>query len=190
LRRVKVIVIVLAVFVFVLLLVDMSALPVIRIIPDKVLRKVAAPVKSFDAELNAIVKQMRLAMYEAPGIGLAAPQIGVSQRIFVMDTTENESGFTAFINPEITQRFGKQQSEEGCLSIPGFRETIQRSKRVIVRAQNVEGEWFEADAEELDSFCIQHELDHLNGILFTDHLTRLKKPLFNSWLVEEGIAKP
>jgi len=187
---VKVPAIVLVLAIFVLNLANMSALPVIRIIPDAVLRKVAAPVKSFDSDLKAVVKQMRLAMYKAPGIGLAAPQIGISQRIFVMDTTEDESGFTAFINPEITQRFGKQQSEEGCLSIPGFRETIQRSKRVIVRGQNVDGEWFEADAEELDSFCIQHELDHLNGVLFTDHLTRLKKPLFNSWLLEEGIAKP
>lgn len=167
----------------------MSVLP-IRLIPDAVLRKVAAPVSSFDANLSRLIEQMKETMYKAPGIGLAAPQVGVSQRVFVMDTSEDASGFVALVNPEITKKSGKEQSEEGCLSIPGFRETIQRSKKVLVRAQDVNGDWFEIEAEDLDAFCIQHELDHLNGVLFTDHLSRLKKPIFSEWLHEQGIEKP
>jgi peptide deformylase len=167
----------------------MSCLP-IRIIPDAVLRAVAAPVTNFDQQLKKLIAEMRETMYEAPGIGLAAPQVGVSSRVFVMDVSEDRSGFAAFVNPEIISRAGKEQSEEGCLSIPGFRETIQRSKKVVVRAQTETGEWFECEAEELEAFCVQHELDHLNGVLFTDHLSRLKKPIFNEWLLENGISKP
>ncbi len=162
----------------------------IRVIPDPILRIAAAPVTKFDSELRDFVEAMKETMYRAPGIGLAAPQVGDSRRVFVMDTSEDKSGFAAFINPEIVKRSGKEQSEEGCLSIPGFRETIQRSKNVVVRAQNIDGELFECEAEELDAFCIQHELDHLNGVLFTDHLSRLKKPIFKDWLQEEGILAP
>lgn len=162
----------------------------IRLIPDGILRVTGAPIVKFDQELRDFVEAMKETMYKAPGIGLAAPQVGESRRVFVMDTSDDKSGFAAFINPEIVRKSGKEQSEEGCLSIPGFRETIQRSKNIVVRAQSVDGELFECEAEDLDAFCIQHELDHLNGILFTDHLSRLKKPIFKDWLREEGILEP
>jgi peptide deformylase len=118
-------------------------------------------------------------MYAAKGLGLAAPQIAVSQRLTVIDPSagEDPSARLVLINPEFLDKQGKQVGEEGCLSIPGFREDVSRAMKVRVRAQNVEGESFELDAEELLARAIQHEMDHLNGILFISHVSMLKRDL-------------
>jgi len=154
----------------------------VRIIPDPVLRVPAVAVTEFDQELNELVSNMWETMYVSKGIGLAAPQVGVSKRVVVIDLAEEGSGKLTLINPEIIGQSGKVKSEEGCLSIPDFRETIQRIKLVKITAQNLAGEKFEVEADGLLSRCIQHEIDHLDGILFVDHLSRLKRDMFKRWL--------
>lgn len=145
--------------------------------PASVLAKPAATVTEFDAKLAEFVDEMFDSMYAAQGIGLAAPQINVSQRITVIDTSfkERPEDKLVLINPEIAEREGEQFEEEGCLSLPEIREKVKRAARVKVRAQNVKGEWFEVEGAELLSRALQHEIDHLNGILFIDHLSRLKR---------------
>jgi peptide deformylase len=148
--------------------------------PDPVLSTPGAPVQEFaTAELRQLVEDMFASMYAANGVGLAAPQIGRSQRLTVIDCSvgEDPAQKLVLINPEIVRREGKQTGEEGCLSIPGFRADVTRARAVTVRAQNVEGEWFEAEGEELLARAIQHEVDHLNGILFIAHLSALKRDL-------------
>lgn len=138
------------------------------------------PVADFGTdELKQLVEDMFETMYAHKGVGLAAPQIGLSQRLTVIDTSagEDPSARLVLINPEILEKQGKQVGEEGCLSIPGFREDVARALQVRVRAQDVSGEFFEADGEELLARAIQHELDHLNGILFLSHLSPLKRDL-------------
>jgi peptide deformylase len=118
-------------------------------------------------------------MYQAQGIGLAAPQIGISQRLTVIDVSfkKNPEEKIVLINPEIVHREGEQYEEEGCLSLPEIREKVKRAAKVKVRAQDVEGEWFEIEGEELLSRAFQHEIDHLDGVLFIDRLSRLKRDL-------------
>jgi len=148
--------------------------------PDPVLSTPGAAVSEFATpELRQLVEDMFASMYAANGVGLAAPQIGRSQRLTVIDCSvgEDPAQKLVLINPEITRRAGKQTGEEGCLSIPGFRADVTRALSVTVRAQNVEGEWFEADGDELLARAIQHEVDHLNGILFISHLSTLKRDL-------------
>jgi peptide deformylase len=147
--------------------------------PEKVLEKKASPVTKFDAELEKLVDDMFESMYAAKGIGLAAPQIGVSKRLTVIDLSfkENPEEKLVLINPEITIKEGKQYEEEGCLSLPDIREKVTRAAKVRVRAQNVKGEWFEVDGEELLSRALQHEIDHLDGVLFIFKLSRLKRDL-------------
>ena len=145
--------------------------------PDPVLIRPAAPVTIFDAALAEFVDDMFESMYAAQGIGLAAPQIGVSRQITTIDTSfmKDPAAKIVLINPVITEREGDQYEEEGCLSLPEIREKVRRSWWVKVRAQNVRGEFFELDGEELLSRAFQHEIDHLHGILFIDHLSRLKR---------------
>ena len=147
--------------------------------PDPVLSKPAADVTAFDAELAQLVDEMFDSMYAAQGIGLAAPQINISKRITVIDVSfkERPEDKLALINPVILDRDGKQVEEEGCLSLPEIREKVTRAAWVKVRAQNVKGETFEVEGEELLARALQHEIDHLNGILFIDHLSRLKRDL-------------
>ena len=147
--------------------------------PDPVLSKKGAPVKDFGPELAQFVEEMFASMYAAHGIGLAAPQIGVSKRITVIDVSfkERPAERVVLINPEVIEREGKQFEEEGCLSLPEIREKVQRAARVKVRAQNVNGEFFEVEGEELLARAMQHEIDHLDGILFIDHLSGLKRDL-------------
>lgn len=147
--------------------------------PDPVLSKKGAPVKDFGLKLAQFVEEMFASMYAAHGIGLAAPQIGVSKRITVIDTSfkERPEDRVVLINPEIIEREGKQFEEEGCLSLPEIREKVRRAARVKVRAQNVNGEFFEVEGEELLARAMQHEIDHLDGILFIDHLSGLKRDL-------------
>lgn len=147
---------------------------------DPVLETPAAPVTQFgSAELKQLINDMFETMYANRGIGLAAPQIALSQRLTVIDVSagEDESQKLVLINPEIVAKEGAQIGEEGCLSIPGFREDVKRFKKVIVRAQNVEGETFEVTGEDLLARAMQHEIDHLNGVLFLSHLSMLKRDL-------------
>jgi peptide deformylase len=147
--------------------------------PNPVLAKAGEPVTVFDAKLKKLVDEMFESMYAAQGIGLAAPQISISQRLTVIDVSfkKNPEEKLVLINPEIIEREGKQVEEEGCLSLPEIREKVQRAARVKVRAQDVTGKWFETEGEELLARAMQHEIDHLDGILFIDRLSRLKRDL-------------
>jgi peptide deformylase len=147
--------------------------------PDPVLAKPGEPVAVFDAELKQLVEEMFESMYAAQGIGLAAPQISISQRITVIDVSfkKNPKEKLVLINPEIIDRTGKTVEEEGCLSLPDIREKVTRAEWVKVRAQDVNGETFEIEGTELLGRCMQHEIDHLDGILFIERLSRLKRDL-------------
>jgi peptide deformylase len=147
--------------------------------PEPVLSKPAAPVTDFDAALKKLVQEMFASMYAAQGIGLAAPQIGLSKRLTVIDVSfdKNPDDKIVLINPEIIEEEGKQFEEEGCLSLPDIREKVHRAARVNVRAQNERGEWFEMEGKELLARAFQHEIDHLNGVLFIDRISRLKREL-------------
>jgi len=147
--------------------------------PDPILSKRGEPVTVFDEKLKTLVEEMFESMYAAQGIGLAAPQIGISRRLTVIDVSfkKDPEGKIVLINPEIVDREGKQYEEEGCLSLPEIREKVRRAAKVKVRAQDVEGNWFESEGEELLARAFQHEIDHLDGILFIDHLSRLKRDL-------------
>jgi peptide deformylase len=147
--------------------------------PDPVLAKRGEPVTVFDADLKKLVDEMFDSMYAAQGIGLAAPQINISKRITVIDISfqKTPEDKIVLINPEILDREGKQVEEEGCLSLPDIREKVARSSWVKVKAQDVTGKWIEVEGEELLARALQHEIDHLDGILFIDHLSRLKRDL-------------
>ena len=147
--------------------------------PDPVLTKRGDPVTVFDEKLSDLVEEMFETMYTAQGIGLAAPQIGLSRRLLVIDVSfkKNPEEKVVLINPEIVEKEGKQFEEEGCLSLPEIREKVHRAARVKVRAQNARGEWFEIEGGELLARAMQHEIDHLDGVLFIDHLSRLKRDL-------------
>ena len=145
--------------------------------PDEILETECEPVKEVDDDIRELVDDMVETMYDASGVGLAAPQIGIPKRITVIDPTagEEEDELYVFINPEIIEAKGHMSWEEGCLSIPGVYEDVDRSARIRVRALDRDGQPFELEAEELLSVCIQHEIDHLDGILFLEHLSRLKR---------------
>lgn len=151
----------------------------IRKYGDPILAKTAEPVVDFDENLKRLVNDMFETMYAAPGVGLAAPQIGVSKRLFVMDcsTKEGVQERVALINPEIISTEGRQLGDEGCLSFPGIYFQVDRAQRVVARAQDVKGNWFDIDTMELPARCILHENDHLNGIVFISHLSALKRDL-------------
>lgn len=147
---------------------------------EQVLEKQAAAVTEFDTpELNKLIEDMFESMYAAKGVGLAAPQIGIAQRIAVIDLSvaEDPQQKIVLINPEIIHKEEFQTGEEGCLSLPGFREQVTRPKSVTVRAQNVKGEWFEMNGEELLARAFCHEIDHLNGRLYISHVSALKRDL-------------
>lgn len=147
--------------------------------PEPVLAKRGEEVTVFDAKLKTLVEEMFESMYAAQGIGLAAPQINISQRITVIDCSfkKNPDDKVVLINPEIIDRKGKQVEEEGCLSLPEIREKVSRAGWVKVRAQDVNGDPIEVEGEELLARAMQHEIDHLDGILFIDRLSRLKRDL-------------
>jgi peptide deformylase len=147
--------------------------------PDPVLAQRGEDVKEFGPELAQLVEEMWASMYAAHGIGLAAPQIGVSKRITVIDVSfkEHPENKLVLINPEIIEHEGKQFEEEGCLSLPEIREKVQRAARVKVRAQDVNGEFFETEGDDLLARAMQHEIDHLEGVLFIDRLSTLKRDL-------------
>jgi len=143
--------------------------------PDKKLRTIAKPVVNVDETIKQHVKDMFETMYEAPGIGLAATQVNFHQRIIVIDVSEQCNEPICLINPEIIEKSGEIQWEEGCLSVPDYYENVIRANDIKVQALNQHGETFELEASEMLSVCIQHEIDHLDGILFIDHLSKLKQ---------------
>jgi peptide deformylase len=153
--------------------------PIVRL-GDPVLEREAEVVKEFDTpELRQLIDDMFESMYAAKGVGLAAPQIGISRQIAVIDCSlgEKPEEKLVLINPKILHTEGKQTGEEGCLSIPGFREQVTRARKATVRAQNVKGEWFEKTGEELLARAFQHEIDHLHGKLYIKHISALKRDL-------------
>ncbi|HBC18246.1 MAG: peptide deformylase [Alcanivorax sp.] len=144
--------------------------------PDPRLRTVAKPVEKVDDELRKLIDDMFETMYACPGIGLAATQVDVHQRLIVMDLSEDQTQPRVFINPEITPLTDEVAPyEEGCLSVPGFYEKVQRPARVHIKALDRDGNTFEEEADELLATCIQHEIDHLDGKLFVDYVSRLKR---------------
>lgn len=155
----------------------MPILPIVHY-PEPVLLTVGKPVDVFDAELERLVADMFVTMEDARGVGLAAPQVGVGRRLFVMDTPEdedNERQRHVLINPEIIHVEGEQVGDEGCLSFPGLYQVVKREMRVIARAQNIKGEQIEIDVKDLAARCILHENDHCDGIVFLDRMTPLKR---------------
>jgi peptide deformylase len=153
--------------------------PIVKLF-DPLLEREAETVKEFDTpELNKLLADMFESMYAAKGVGLAAPQIGIGRKIAVIDTSvgENPDDKLVLINPKILHLEGKNTSEEGCLSIPGFREQVTRAKKATMKAQNAKGEWFEMTGEDLLARAFQHEIDHLNGKLYIKHISALKRDL-------------
>ncbi len=143
--------------------------------PDPRLRVKAAPVDQVDEAVRRLVDDMFETMYDAPGIGLAAPQVNVARRIIVLDVSEKRDEPLALINPEILHQEEREKMEEGCLSVPGIYEMVERAARIRVRALDPHGRPLEMEAEGLQAVCIQHEIDHLDGRLFVDYLTEMKR---------------
>lgn len=163
----------------------MALLPILRY-PDPRLHTRAQPVGRVDAGIRKLVADMAETMYAAPGIGLAATQVNVHQRLLVLDISEDKSQLQVFINPEILSRDGECTGEEGCLSVPGIYETVQRSERVRVRALDRDGQPFETDATGLLAVCLQHEIDHLDGKVFVEYLSRLKQSRIQAKLAKQA----
>lgn len=143
--------------------------------PDERLRKKAEIVKTVDDKIKKLVDDMLETMYQSHGIGLAATQVNVHQRIVVIDVSEEKDNPLCLINPEIIEKDGVKESEEGCLSVPGFFEKVTRAEHIVVKALDRSGEPFELSARDLLAVCVQHELDHLNGKLFVDYISPLKR---------------
>ncbi len=163
-----------------------EAIDKIRIYGDPVLRKKAEPVEEFDAELREFAERMVEAMFDNFGIGLAAPQVGVSKRIIVIDKSfgEAENDFMVLFNPEILETWGETTMQEGCLSVPGVYEDLTRPERILARYRDVDGAMLKIDADGLLARAIQHEIDHLNGVLFVDRLGTVKRQLLAKTLGE------
>lgn len=153
----------------------MALLPILQY-PNAILAKRAEPVVDFDDDLRRLAADMTETMYAAPGVGLAANQVGALRRLVVIDVSEDKSDLRVLVNPEVIEASEElRDCEEGCLSLKGLYEHVKRPDRVVVRAQNLDGETFEFEATGLLATCVQHEIDHLEGIVFIDHLSRLKK---------------
>lgn len=153
--------------------------------PDPRLRNKALPVTQVDADIRRLVDDMLETMYAAPGIGLAAPQVNISRRVVVIDTSEHKDTPLCLINPNILSAEGREQMDEGCLSVPGFFETVTRAERVRVEALDRDGNPFTLDADGLLAVCIQHEIDHLDGKLFVDHISMLKRQRIKHKLLKD-----
>ena len=154
--------------------------------PDVRLHTVARPVAAVDARIRRLVDDMAETMYAAPGIGLAATQVNVHERVIVIDISETHDALRVFINPEIVAQSGREESEEGCLSVPGVFDRVQRAERVTVRALDRDGKPFELEADGLLAVCIQHEMDHLLGKVFVDYLSNLKRNRIKSRLLKQA----
>jgi peptide deformylase len=163
----------------------MALLPILRF-PDPRLKKMASPVSRVDDSIRQLVADMAETMYEAPGIGLAATQVDVHKRVIVIDVSEERNDLRAFINPRLELCEGSQTGEEGCLSVPGIFDKVERAERVTVRYLDLEGEERVLEAEGLLAVCIQHEIDHLNGKVFVDHLSQLKQTRIRNKLAKQA----
>ena len=152
----------------------MALLPILRY-PDERLHKIASPVEVVNDEIRRLVEDMAHTMYAAPGIGLAATQVDVHKRIIVIDTSETHDRLQVFINPQLLEVRGQAECEEGCLSVPGIYETVTRAEWIKVRALGRDGKSFDLEASGLLAVCVQHEMDHLEGKVFVEYLSRLKQ---------------
>jgi peptide deformylase len=153
--------------------------------PDPLLKQQSAEIISYPPDQKLFIDNMIETMYAAEGIGLAAPQVGVLKRIAVIDVSREQDTPLVFVNPTIVSQHGSIKSEEGCLSIPGYRDTVPRSTNLIVRAQDSDGKEFSVEADGLLAICLQHEIDHLDGILFIDRMSRIKRELFKRWFKKQ-----
>jgi peptide deformylase len=153
--------------------------------PDHRLHTVAIPVAEVNDDIRRLAADMAETMYAAPGIGLAATQVDRHIRMIVIDTSEEKNALMVFINPEILEKDGEAVYEEGCLSVPGIYEKVSRAEHVKVRALNVNGQAFELDAEGLLAICLQHEIDHLDGKVFVEYLSRLKQERIKTKLIKQ-----
>jgi len=152
----------------------MALLPILHY-PDPRLHKVAQPVARVDDRIRQLVRDMAETMYAAPGIGLAATQVDVHERVIVIDISDTHDELQVFINPELLQATGEEESEEGCLSVPGIFDRVRRAEKVKVRTLDAQGEPRIVEADGLLAVCIQHEMDHLQGKVFVEYLSRLKQ---------------
>jgi len=163
----------------------MALLPILRF-PDPRLKKVAAPVAKIDDDIRKLVADMAETMYEAPGIGLAATQVDVHKQVVVIDISEEKNELLALINARITARDGLQIGEEGCLSVPGIYDKVERAERVSVEYLDLDGTTKTLEAEGLLAVCIQHELDHLSGKVFVEYLSQLKQGRIKNKLAKQA----
>ncbi len=153
--------------------------------PDPRLKTVAKAVESFDIDLKKLVNDMTETMYSANGIGLAATQVNVHKRLLVLDISEQRDLLLVYINPQILSAEGEQTCEEGCLSVPGVYANVKRAENVLVKAQDIDGKYFEEQLEGLHAVCIQHEMDHLIGRLFVDYLSPLRRNMVRKKLEKQ-----
>lgn len=163
----------------------MALLPILRF-PDPRLRKIAAPITKIDDSIRRLAADMAETMYEAPGIGLAATQVDVHRQLIIIDVSESKNELLALINPEILADEGLQVGEEGCLSVPGIYDKVERAEKVTVRYLDLDGNTQTLTAEGLLAVCIQHEIDHLRGKVFVDHLSVLKQTRIKSKLAKQA----
>jgi peptide deformylase len=163
----------------------MALLPILHY-PDVRLKKVAAPVTSFDENLRRLAADMAETMYAAPGVGLAATQVDVHKRLVVIDISEEKNDLLVLINPQIVESDGTRVGEEGCLSVPGIYDKVERAEHVVARYQDLSGKAQEISAEGLLAVCIQHELDHLDGKVFVQYLSQLKQTRIKSKLAKHA----
>lgn len=157
--------------------------------PDGRLHKVAAPVMSFDAELKRLVDDMAETMYAAPGVGLAATQVNVHKRVIVIDTSETHDDLVVLVNPRILRANGRHVYEEGCLSVPGVYEEVERAEHIEFEAEDAAGKTFRRSATGLLAVCVQHEMDHLKGKVFVEYLSRLKQTRIRAKFEKEARKK-
>ena len=162
----------------------MALLNILRY-PDERLRNVAKPVTVFDSALKTLAADMAETMYAAKGVGLAAIQVNVQQRIIVIDVSESRDDLIVLVNPEVLDAHAPEKAEEGCLSVPGIYAAVERPHVIRFRYQNLDGEWIEKNAEGLLAVCVQHEIDHLNGKVFVDYLSLLKQNRIKNKLLKE-----
>lgn len=163
----------------------MALLPILRF-PDVRLKKIAAPVTNIDDGIRRLVADMAETMYEAPGIGLAATQVDVHKQVVVIDISEDKNDLRVLINPRLENCVGMQTGEEGCLSVPGIYDKVDRAERVTVHYLDLDGKKQSLTTDGLLAVCIQHELDHLNGKVFVDHLSQLKQTRIKSKLAKQA----
>jgi len=154
--------------------------------PDPRLHQVAARVTRIDDEIRSLIKDMAETMYAAPGVGLAATQVDAHVRVIVIDVSDTHDQLRVFVNPEIVAASGQSDQEEGCLSVPGIYDKVARAERITVRAQDTEGREFSLEADGLLAVCIQHEMDHLEGKVFVEKLSRLKQNRILARLKKQG----